>query len=260
MEIFQATLKLLGAEYLIANYNPDHPFIISSRGSGNANILKNMMFYDIHFCYSSQVVQQISRQYKLPSVYLPFGFELSKKQIEDINIQVEVLKVCFIGNPDQIRRSHLEYLLNKSFAIDVYGKGWDRFLDKKRFPKLEIFPAVFGNAFWRTIRKYRVQLNIFRPHNKGSHNMRTFEVPAVGGIMLSQNSPEHQEFFQDNKEAFFYNDMEEMANKATNLLGLNHEDVIKIRHAAMNRCQNSRYAYKDRTQLVVESFRELLNS
>ncbi|WP_457825271.1 glycosyltransferase family protein, partial [Staphylococcus aureus] len=61
--------------------------------------------------------------------------------------------------------------------IDVYGLNWDRHLAPS--PLLRLNGFVSGDDLLRTLRRYRVQLNVFRPHNGGSHNMRSFEVPAA---------------------------------------------------------------------------------
>ena len=45
-------------------------------------------------------------------------------------------------------------------------------------------------------------------------NLRCFEVPAAGGILFSLYSPEVNSYFEDGKEAVFYNSDEEMIDKA----------------------------------------------
>ena len=43
--------------------------------------------------------------------------------------------------------------------------------------------------------------------------MRTFEIPAAGGFMLHEYSEEAAEFFNEGKEAEFFRDIEECADK-----------------------------------------------
>ena len=42
-----------------------------------------------------------------------------------------------------------------------------------------------------------------RIHNPDSHNMRSFEVPGVGGIMVAPDTKEHRIFFEVGKEIFY---------------------------------------------------------
>ena len=49
--------------------------------------------------------------------------------------------------------------------------------------------------------------------NDDLHTSRTFEIPACGGFMLSERSKEHSDFFEENKEAIFFDSAEELFNK-----------------------------------------------
>jgi spore maturation protein CgeB len=128
--------------------------------------------------------------------------------------------------------------------VDVFGYRWERFLGAS--PNLQINDQIVGEAMLRTLRSYRIQLNFFRPHNADSHNMRTFEVPACGGIMLAEDSIEHREFYENNKEAFYFRTHREMAELARHLLALPKCEAEAIRGAARRRSVVSGYSYHDR--------------
>ena len=256
MEIFPKTLKILKRRgCFLVNYNPDHPFIISSRGSGNYNVKASVGIYDRHFCYSRELMHNIKKTYGIGSVFLPFGFHLDESTYQQIEGTENRLKACFIGNPDRIRSKFLRQLADEGIPVDVYGHNWEKLLQSNN--TLRLFPAVFAEQYWKTLRSYRVQLNIFRPHNAGSHNMRTFEVPAAGGIMVAPDTPEHREFFHDGEEAFFYNNFGEALEKCRHLLTLSSKEAGIIRQQARKRSVNSGYSYSDRTAIVVDTFNSL---
>lgn len=106
---------------------------------------------------------------------------------------------------------------------------------------------------------YRVQINIFRAHNEGSHNMRTFEMPGLGCIMVAPRSDEHTEFFKDNKEAFFYDSKEMLAVLVGRLLMVPYNDCLKTRHNALNRSIKSGYDYKSRAKQALDEITQLFN-
>jgi hypothetical protein len=89
---------------------------------------------------------------------------------------------CFVGFTDEDRAEKINLLASQGIPVDVYGTNWDRFF--KQGSKARVHGPVFGPDMHRTLRAYRLQLNLFRPHNPGSHNMRSFEVPAVGALCL----------------------------------------------------------------------------
>jgi len=257
MRILPKTLqKLRGMGIKTANYNPDHPFLFSSRGSGNRNVSQSIGLFDLHLCYSRELQQRIEREYGIPTAFLPFGHALEEQQFEQVKDGPETLTACFVGNPDKIRTEHIQALSDSGLYVDVYGHGWDRMLPKT--PNVRIFDAVYGVEYWQKLRAYRLQVNIFRPHNEGSHNMRTFEVPAVGGIMLAPDSPEHREFFKTGKEVFLYRTKAEMAEVAKHILALPAAEAARIRASARARSVNAGFSYQDRAAQAYRAFQNLL--
>ncbi|MEY3367896.1 MAG: hypothetical protein RI973_1051 [Bacteroidota bacterium] len=257
MRVTPQTLRQIRSRGIkLANYNPDHPFIFSSRGSGNSNVRKSIGLYDLHLCYSRSVQRRIEQEYGIRTAFLPFGFELSDSDYEAITAVTEINRGCFVGNPDKIRVEHLQTFAESGLPVDVYGHGWERHLAPSA--NVRIFDAVYGLEYWRTIRSYRLQLNIFRPHNEGSHNMRTFEVPAAGGIMLAPDSPEHQEFFTPEQEVFLYRSKDDMIDQARMLLSLPVAQTRLIREAARGRSVHSNYTYENRAAQAAEAFKAIL--
>lgn len=258
MEIFPETLIYFKKKKIrLVNYNPDHPFIKSSSGSWNKNVFKSIGLYDLHFCYSKMLMKRINEEYNIKTVWLPFGFELDDEIYNNVISQPEINRVCFLGNPDKIRAEIINFLAENGINLDVYGHNWNKYLRSKK-KNFNIFDAVYGNKFWEILRKYRIQLNIFRPHNIGSHNMRTFEIPAVGGIQLAPDSPEHRFFFNSDKEIFLYKNNNDLLTKVKFLSELSDSDVILIRDAARKKSLTADYSYKTRAKNSLDSIKEII--
>ncbi len=257
MEIFPATLeKIKASGTFLANYNPDHPFEYAHKGSGNANVRNSIPLYDLHFSYSKNILKQIRERYGIAGEWLPFAYQPvdNPPHIPEEDIR----KVCFIGNPDKIRAELIGYLAERGLPIDVYGNGWQKFANAFADTQVGIHPPVFQEAFSKTAVQYRVQLNVFRPQNEGSHNMRTFEMPALGCIMLAPYSEEHIELFEENQEAFYYRNREEAYQKAKEILALPKEKAMEIKKSVQARSQKSRYTYEDRAKQVLKFFENYL--
>jgi spore maturation protein CgeB len=249
MYVLPKTLESIKKDVLLVNYNPDHPFLFSSRGSGNRNVTKSIGLYNLHLCYHLGVKQKIEEQYKIKTAVLPFGFELSQEHYNELLEQEEIKRVCFIGNPDSTRIETIDFIASSGIKIDVYGHGWENTLLKKNI-NVSIFDALYGFEFWKALRRYRVQLNIFREHNIGSHNMRTFEIPACGGMQLAPYSEEQASFFKENEEIFFYHSKRELLQSIEKLLSADSEEINKYRFKARERSLNSGYSYDSRSRLV----------
>ncbi len=242
--------------FKIVNYNPDHPFIRTFSAGGGNNVADSVPLYDLHFCYSLDLCREIENRFHIPCVHLPFGFELDDETYQEVKMENEILKVAFVGNPDKYRKKIIQYLAENHIAIDVYGYGWDKWLSDHKY--ITVYNGVEKKDFWKSMRRYRVNLNIFRPHNEGSHNMRTFEIPAVGGIMLAPQSKEHIQFFTDNEEFFTYTDQASLIDSCHYLLHISTIDANRIRNNARNRCVNNDYSYRHNAAIVSHALKELI--
>jgi len=255
-------LKALGIK--LVNYNADHPFIRTFKSSGGLEIEQCVPLYDLFLCYSKDLSENIATRYngKVKTAVVPFGYEITPEDLTRIRLisekEEEIIKVCFIGNPDsEFRYELLKFLIDNKVPIDIYGRGWDKYFKKgNKFYK--IYDGVYGFDYWATLPKYRVQLNIFRPHNVNSHNMRTFEIPAVGGIQLAPDSRDNQEFFKEGEEIFLYRSKEDLINLSKFLLNIPSEKAKEVREAGFKRCVLENYSYQRRAHDVKILFDDLL--
>ncbi len=253
MEIFPETLNKLRKDFMLANYNPDHPFIISGPGSGNNNVTEGVGLYHLHFCYQKSLQKQIENSFRIPTVFLPFAVETTDIEYRNPDDIEEIYRVCFQANPDQYRVNKLELLTESGIEVDVYGHGWEK--TRLKFnKKVNIQEIATRSDFWKKNQEYRIQLNLFREHTLDSHNMRTFEIPAVGGIQLSPYSKEQEDFFKDGKEIFFFRDDKEMVTLAHRVMAFEKNKALEVRMAGRKRFMESGYTFADRANTVYDTF------
>lgn len=249
MEISAETLKYAKKKNIkLINYNPDNPFVFSGNGSGNSNITNSIGVYDVHFTYNSLIKTQLEEKFNIPTYILPFAFDISEDEFEICKMESEINKVCFIGNPDTERAKLILGIANSGIQIDLFGHNWIKFI---KHNNVNCFDTVYGIQFWKNLRKYRVQLNIMRPHNLNSHNMRTFEIAGIGGIQLAPDTTEHRSFFENGKEIYLYKNMEECILNISSLLNMSKQEACKIRENARFKSIVSNYSYRDRSIQVL---------
>ncbi|HUB60027.1 MAG TPA: glycosyltransferase [Puia sp.] len=254
MELSPELLRWIkGQGIRLVNYNPDNPFLFSGKGSGNKNVTDSIGLYDLHFSYDRSICKKITGDYDIPCRILPFGFELGEELYAECCEQQETVKLCFLGNPDEQRAAFIRQLAD-DLPIDVFGNGWGKFV---RHEQITVYPPVYGADFWKTLYRYRVQLNLMRVHNLQSHNMRTFEVPGVGGIGLFPRTPDHEAFFEAGKEVFLYRDMLECKQTAAGLLNMTPGEAMAVRRAARCRSIGSGYTYRDRALQALAEMQKL---
>jgi spore maturation protein CgeB len=245
MEIFPSTLRKLKDQGVkLVNYNPDNPFVFSGRGSGNSNVADSVNLFDLYLSYDSSVCNELKAR-KVMSGLLPFGFDVSNQLFDKCKDISELLRPCFIGNADSARLKFLNELASKGIEIDVYGANWDT---GKLHRNISFMGYAGHDDLYINLRRYRVQLNLMRVHNPASHNMRSFEIPAIGGIQLAPDTPDHCSYFLPEKEIFLFRDVDECALQINKLLSLSSEEAGLIRGSARNRCLISGYSYCDRAR------------
>lgn len=258
MEIFPDSLRWVQTKKIkLVNYNPDNPFIFSGRGSGNGNVKNSISYFDLHFTYDKEIQREIEFNYKITTCVLPFGYELPEQTYLDAVQQEEINAVAFIGNPDVQRADFIRQIANSGIEIYVFGYSWDRYINH---PNVKIHPVLKGREFWLALRRFRIQLNLMRNHNERSHNMRTFEVAAIGGIQLAPDTQDHRIFFESEKEIFLYADIAQCVDQIIKIKSLSDSEVSQIRFAARKRSIESGYDYKSRAIFVLKALTELVEN
>ena len=74
------------------------------------------------------------------------------------------------------------------------------------------------------------------------HTTRTFEIPACGSLLLADRTEEHQEFFEEGKEAEFFDSCDELLDKLKFYCS-NEAARKRIADGGYKRCKEGGYAY-----------------
>jgi len=245
---------------LIFCFNPDDPFNIYFLGSSHNNILEAIPYYDCYFTFSRYLMERIKQKGAKKVEYLPFGFD------PDIHYPVKVSDeerikyahdVAFIGNWSPEREDYLSELLE--FDLGIWGeKYWRKLCKDKNLKKRWQKKAVYGVEQSKVLNSSKIALNILRAQNKGSHNMRTFELPACGVFVISEKSPEIEDFFKEDEEIVLFSSKPELKEKINYYLK-NETKRKKISYRGFRRCIESDYTYKARAKKILEVFECLKN-
>jgi spore maturation protein CgeB len=260
MEISSESLKKVKAMGIkLINYNFDHPFKFFSAGTGNRFVKEAIPYYDLHITYSATIERELKKEYNVKTALLPFAYSLANGEFEEVmkDNRPEINRACFVGNPDHLRIAIIQKLIKEGIPLDVYGFGWEKYFESGGSimihpPKKAYSYWIDPLEFWKVLRQYRVQLNFLRPHNEDSHNLRSFEIPAAGGIMLAPDSTEHRAYFAPDKEIFLFKDFGSCLEKCRTIMNFTPEKAEEIRRAARKRSVESNYSYEHRTWQLLE--------
>ncbi len=213
--IFPEALKEIkkNMKSLLINFNPDNPFNLN-RSASNNFIRRAIPLYDCYFIWGEFLIQQLKDAGAKKVEYLPFAYDPELHfpvQVSEDEKKLYGSDIAFIGTWDKERERWLEYLSDYDLAI--WGNGWEKLsINSKLRSKWKRKP-VFGEDFSKICNSSKIILNFIRKQNYNAHNMRTFEVPACKGFMLTTRTQEQCEFFEEEKEMICYETVEELRNK-----------------------------------------------
>ncbi|HUJ10285.1 MAG TPA: glycosyltransferase [Verrucomicrobiae bacterium] len=247
--IEEAALREIGKmDVLRLNYLTDDPWNPAHRAPW---FLRAAPHYDYIFSPRRATLGDLRRLGCMSACYLPFAYasELHFPEQASDGERIRLASdIIFAGGADRDRVPYMEALIQAGFDVALYGGYWER------YPQTA--PAARGLADASTLRKAvsaaRVSLCLVRRANRDGNVMRSFELPAMAGCLLAEDTEEHREIFGDDGEAVaFFRTREEMVEKLRWLLA--HEDARqRLREAAHRVITGGHNTYRDRLEAILQ--------
>ncbi|MEO7650912.1 MAG: glycosyltransferase [Bryobacteraceae bacterium] len=172
--------------------------------------------------------------------------------------------LAFIGTFRPSRADFLSPLVEyrNEWRINVWGTGWGK-LNRfdylhKRARWRHITSCVRGSELWcadmgKAIQANKISLGLLCHENRDLHTSRSFEIPACAGFMLAERSEEHRMYFEEDREAVYFDSFGEMIEKIR--FYVNHDDARRrIARAGYERCLRSAATYVDRARFAIDQY------
>ena len=240
-----AALEALGIERI--NYLTDDPWNPAFRSRW---FLDALPAYDRVWSARTSNLDDLRRHGCSGVDYLPFGFDPdlffpeAPTPAERPSYDSDV---CFAGGADADRVPYMAALAGAGLTLALYGDYWSRFSETKRADRGHASPEVLRKAASGAA----VSLCLVRRANRDGHTMRSFEVPAVGGCMLAEDTDEHRAFFGPSGHAVIYfKSMAEMIDRARALLA-DPAERARLSSAAHQLIAAGGFTYADRLQTML---------
>lgn len=209
-------------------WNPDSPFdgAISNRGAG---IPVGISAYDTYVTWADDVAEQL-RSSNPHVVVIPFAWD-PHVHGPTAGRGVAEGRIVFVGTGTKDRAAVLSRIAH--LRPLVFGNRWPD------IEGVEIRPALYGEEMAAVVGEAKWNLNVLRPQNARSHNMRSFELPGAGGNQVATWTADHDRFLGSDSrtrlfgsaaelEAVLRSDPDELTPRAPNLLD-GHTYVDRVR-------------------------------
>jgi hypothetical protein len=187
--------------------------------------------------------------------YLPFGLDgslfLPAKESPDALPR----DVLFVGGADRDRATFMTEFMRKGPSVALVGAYWDRFTETR--------PYALGQKSPEEVRTLtaaaKINLCLVRRANRDGHVMRSFEIAAIGGCMLTEHTEEHREIFGDDEECVVYFRTPEEAAARAHALVADPERRRRLSVSLRERTTNAMHTYRDRLLAMLNAVESLKN-
>lgn len=256
--IYPETLKYIKTKSphsILISYSPDN---MALRHNQSQQYLECIPFYDYIITNKSYILDNLKKLGAKHVFFVNNSFEASFHYPRILN-KDDYLKlggdVGFVGMWEEERCKSILYLAEHGINVRVFGdKKWLKF--KNYSPNLKIEDhGLFNEDYAKSFKAFKISLCFLRKKNFDQQTTRSVEIPACGGFMMAERTKEHLAMFQENKEAVFFSNNEELLKKCQYYL--NHDtERNEIAKNGRQRCILSDYSNDGLIRGIISKIQE----
>src|SRR5690606_37491883 len=198
----RACLQDLSAQGIrLVNFLTDDPW---NRAHYAPWFLAALPLYDHVWSPREAIMDDLRRAGVRQVDYLPFAYNPAvhypQAPATDAERERYDTDVLLVGGADADRVPLVAPLVRAGVRVALYGGYWHRHAATRRHAK----GLLDAEGLRKATSGARVCLGLVRRANRDGHAMRTFEVPAMGGCLLVERTPDHERLFGAENEAVLY--------------------------------------------------------
>ncbi len=239
---------------VLVNYATDDPFnpVVST-----PDLRNGISHYDTYVCTKRAIMEDVRRAGCANVAFVPFAYEPTLHFPEAPQSEQEIKRfacdVSFVGGADADRATLLRPVA-EAFpnSFHVYGGFWHRYPEFARHQS----GMVLDRAYRLALGGAKINLGLTRRANRDGHTMRSFEIPACGGLMITERTDEHCEWFEDGKDVVFFDSDDELCDKVRYYVKHDAERR-RIARAGYEKITLGKHTYRDRIKTILHLAQEL---
>lgn len=218
--IYPETIKNLKSENpltKVVSYNNDDPFSPNYNTSKNWHqnflwkyFVKSIPLYDVNFVFRPNNLDDYNNAGSRKTCLLAPYF--NETDIKGLKIPHHFkYEVVFIGHPEPHRVETINFLIENNIKVKVFG-SWKDNIIHKNYAYGPINP-IRGRKYYEAINESMFCLCFYSKLNRDEYTIRSFEVPAAKGLILSEKTNAMLEMFVENVEAVYFDNSEDCLNQ-----------------------------------------------
>lgn len=241
-----SAIKGTGAKTV--SYLQDGPFGPRNDGCWY-QFYKVFRLFDLHCLFRNADIPRYG-QWALPWIRIHLSFEPTVHFQPPANWSdcQRSRDVSYIGSPYEDRPEFLTRLAAEhGIQVVISGPRWNRALTPEQYSRLVTDAYLPDDQYREAIWKSKINLSFVTKLNEEDIGHKSVEIAACQGFLLALRTEGHQAVFAEDKEAVFFSDVEECADKCRFYLG---RPDLREAIAARGRERAVRSGYDNDTQLA----------
>ena len=240
--VFQAIRASKGR---VVNYLTDDPWNPIHR---RRCFLRNLRYYDHIFSTKEALQPRLEAAGTRSTSWLPFAHDPALHHPIAQKADPEAVDVLFVGTGASERLPWLEALADlPGVRRRIHGNSWEG-LNTRGWEKA---PAVVGEDYCRAIGSARIVLGLLRQANGDLSTDRSYEIGAIGGCGLYQDTSEHRMLLENYPDAGFFKDPSELRARVQTLLS-DRELQQQLREAGAVALRKAEQTYGARLRTILD--------
>ncbi|QWD23672.1 glycosyltransferase [Polynucleobacter paneuropaeus] len=200
----------------------DNPFSLRDKESGYWKYFINSIpLYDLHFIKRDSDIVNFTNLGGKNLNYYWVGYDAKFYYPQTTYyLQKKDLDFSFVGTNLDDRGLFLT-TLQKELKTDKFfisGARWNRSLLRYRFPNQVSSKLLDDDELRNIFQRSHACLGLFCKSNGDEFSGRAFMIAGCGSTIVAPRSPMHEIFFEDKKEAFYYDSTEQCIEIIRNLI------------------------------------------
>jgi spore maturation protein CgeB len=205
--IFPSTLKELRrfSKYIV-HYNTDDVF-----APANYFWLHRLgiRYYDVFLTTNRWNVLELRSRYGVKVFRAGMGYDqATHKAFETTNHKRNDL--VFIGHWEPHTEMYVQALIKSGADVKVWGHNWHK---SRNHGFRQIRPLAYSE-YVKVVSSAKIALCSLSRKNRNESTGRSFEIPAIGTMMLAEYTPEHDFIYGDGRGAVLFSNLSELSERA----------------------------------------------
>jgi spore maturation protein CgeB len=213
-------------------------------------------FFDFFITTNKEDYKKIKRISEGKIILSRLGYD--DRRLSNIKIDSNIKNfwksdVVFVGHYEPRTENYLLELAKSNIGLKVYGANWKNSRLSKKYPNL-VGGYLTNLEYYYAIKGAKIGLSIYSQYNKNQDSGRSYEIPAIGTMMIALRSKTHTESFEEDVEAVFFDNPSDLVNKCKYYISMEKQRNI-IANRGNNRCIRSGYSW---AEIMKRDFQEIV--